>query len=1096
MALSEDLISQFVKVTNDDESKSKETTVYATVRDPIDGVTYVKLDGADEDILTPVDSTVDVKPGDRVTVLIKNHTATIMGSTTAQAARNETVVELSGQLEDVVANSVTTGYLEAKYATIENLEANYATIENLQADRAEIDELVAKKADIETLEADKAEITELIAKKADIEHLHADYAKVETLEADYATIDYLDGKMASIDTAYVKKAEIESLNSTYANIDFSNIGEAAIKKIYADTGLIKNITVGDQTITGELVGVTISGDLIKANSIYADKLVVKGEDGVYYKLNIEAGATTSEKVTEEDLQNGLHGSAIIAETITADKIHVTDLSAFGAKIGGFTIDDNAIYAHVKDSAGNNVRGFYVDNDGQMTLGDAFNYIKYYYDEESDTYKLKIAAESLTFGVSGNTVEQVVQGAVDEAVKDIDVNVEVGGRNLVLNSATEVTVSNETLKTAYSLSQYGLDKFNGVYGQSVALSFDAVATADTTVSVYTRNSGTNTINDPSTNAVPSFDVTTTKKRYSVTSTTKNAATKSIALQHAGSGITVTISNIKLEFGTVATDWTPAPEDVDSAISNAQTTANNANTAAGNAQSTANAANTAAGNAQNTANAANTAASNAQNTANTARQEASDAATKATNYIHADSTGLVVGNKPSDTANLKGNVRIDTDSVDIRNGDTMLATFTKDEIQLGITSQTTSSTPVTTTVWYKVNGPTWYKCRESDDSNILKRQYSATSTVIYPTTMPTRKYRTNGEAFVTNDGLNAPVYDYGSTVCCPNSSTVTYTATTTKVTPSSTPSSFGTNATNGKSVYYYGSGSSIVYCWKEETTTTTTTTTGGEPAATFSKDKIELGKNSKESIIALCGNSGTIVVKDSGSSEIIPDSLFIEAEAVTVGSVQNPTNSQWSGYTTYTPQGTSNMSYGDMFTKRSSTALARVRTHINNTETLISMHTEYKDSIWYQNGIKIHSDTGITAYTGNAEITNSGPIRPWNVKLWDTSQGTQSGAWMDQTQTVYLREGVSDQPNGIVLVFWDSDLGIKTNSFSHVFFIPKAVIEDYDGTFPFYASWVNSSQAGTFGFKCLYISNTSITGYALTSAPSQCDESARLMHIYGV
>ena len=63
----------------------------------------------------------------------------------------------------------------------------------------------------------------------------------------------------------------------YASIDFSNIGIAAMKKFYSESGLIKNVVVGDQTITGELVGVTIKGDLIEGNTIKADKLVIKGK---------------------------------------------------------------------------------------------------------------------------------------------------------------------------------------------------------------------------------------------------------------------------------------------------------------------------------------------------------------------------------------------------------------------------------------------------------------------------------------------------------------------------------------------------------------------------------------------------------------------------------------------------------------------------------------------------------------------------------------------------------------------------------------------------------------------------------------------------
>jgi hypothetical protein len=71
MSLSSELISQFVKITNDKTEQKKETTVYGKVV-KYNGKNYVQLDGSDH--FTPMTTTVDAKPGERVAVLIKNHT--------------------------------------------------------------------------------------------------------------------------------------------------------------------------------------------------------------------------------------------------------------------------------------------------------------------------------------------------------------------------------------------------------------------------------------------------------------------------------------------------------------------------------------------------------------------------------------------------------------------------------------------------------------------------------------------------------------------------------------------------------------------------------------------------------------------------------------------------------------------------------------------------------------------------------------------------------------------------------------------------------------------------------------------------------------
>ena len=76
----------------------------------------------------------------------------------------------------------------------------------------------------------------------------------------------------------------------------------------------------------------------------------------------------------------------------------------------------------------------------------------------------------------------------------------------------------------------------------------------------------------------------------------------------------------------------------------------------------------------------AAKEAWNKAQNAQDVAEEASKVATNYMNFDETdGLVVGNMTADT--LGNNVRIDNDSVDIRSGSNVLATFGANAISLG-------------------------------------------------------------------------------------------------------------------------------------------------------------------------------------------------------------------------------------------------------------------------------------------------------------------------------------------------------------------------------------------------------------------------------
>lgn len=432
MPLSNDLISQFVKITKDKTKDTRETIVYGTVQDSKapNGLNYVKIDGSD--LLTPVLATTVVSPQDRVTIMIKNHSAVVTGNLTSPAARSADTIDvyaLAAQIARIdnletidadvqgrlTANIADINDLKASTATISgNLTAAEADIDNLQADTATINsKLTAAEADIVDLKANTLTASQIAATYATIENLNVEKGRIDALEstsisaevvsATYATIESLNAEKGRIDTLETTKLSAADIEGLYANIDFSNISKATMGQFYANSGLIQNVVVGDSTITGKLVGVTISGDLIEGNTVKAEKLVIKGTDGLYYKLNTD-GVTTE---TEQTNQNSLDGSVIKAKSVTASKVNVTDLVAFGATIGGFTITKSDLYSGVKSSATNTTRGIYLGKDAQAAIGDGTSYIKYYKDSNG-AYKLDISADSMTLTSGGDVETQMNQ----------------------------------------------------------------------------------------------------------------------------------------------------------------------------------------------------------------------------------------------------------------------------------------------------------------------------------------------------------------------------------------------------------------------------------------------------------------------------------------------------------------------------------------------------------------------------------------------------------------------------------------------------------------------------------------------------------------
>lgn len=360
--LSTDLVKQFVESTHDETETKDPSRFYGTASVRPDGI-YVILDGST--IPTPVSMATDAQTGDRVLVEIVNHQARV-------------IQNINKSNSDIIAGRIE----HDETGVFKELRVGKEYVDTLIASDITADSIVADRAKIETLEAGKANITDLDAVKADI----------ETLET--------------------TKLSAEDADIRYLNVDFSKIDKAWLQEFYAQSGIIKDLVIGESTVTGHLVGVTISGDLIEGNTVKADKLVIKGEDGLYYKLNIEGGSTVTEQLTKEMLQNGLDGNNIIANTITAEKISVDDLIAFDATIGGFNIGSNSIYSGVKDSINNTTRGIYLDTEGQLYFGDDTNYIRYYKAADGK-YKLAVSAETITFGTSGKGIEEAFEELRDE-----------------------------------------------------------------------------------------------------------------------------------------------------------------------------------------------------------------------------------------------------------------------------------------------------------------------------------------------------------------------------------------------------------------------------------------------------------------------------------------------------------------------------------------------------------------------------------------------------------------------------------------------------------------------------------------------------------
>lgn len=387
MSLSSDLISQFVKVTNDKKDTKRETTAYGTIVKN-DSSIYVKLDGSD--LSTPVVSTAFVNNGDRVTVMIKNHTAIVTGNISSPSANGTAVtkaVNRMSEFEMLMAYKVNAEELAAAKATIKSLKAKITDANVLKAVTADIENLQTKFAGLEYVGAD-----DVTALNTDIENLRTTLGKFMSISAEdskaiNADIDQLRSYTAnftyvSADMLKILKAGIDGADNKYTYIDFSNIGEIAMKNFYTDSGLIKDVKINNGAITGKLSGVTIGGIDIFDNKLAAittdsDNIATGFElksDGSFiskggtnhdyvYNLEVKSGAL---RLSSLQSPSGLNGQGAV---LNANGLYFKKGDSNGEELSSICSDPSDNNLHLKSVNGFD---FYFKENGMRIVFDGTN----------------------------------------------------------------------------------------------------------------------------------------------------------------------------------------------------------------------------------------------------------------------------------------------------------------------------------------------------------------------------------------------------------------------------------------------------------------------------------------------------------------------------------------------------------------------------------------------------------------------------------------------------------------------------------------------------------------------------------------------------
>lgn len=265
-------------------------------------------------------------------------------------------------------SDVEEGEDQVKGPTTKALERVYTDlflVRQVVADKVSVNYLEANYATITELDAVSARIDKIVTSEVTVEYLEANYAKMKDVEANFATIDLANVKDASIKSAMIDAGAVKTVQIADGSITDAKIVELTANKITAGTLSVERLELVGSTSSivyalnnsGELVSEnvnTLDGDVLTDRTITADKLVAN---------SITANEIASKTITaNEILANTITSAELAAGSVTADKISVSSLEAIVAKIGGFNINQTALY-NGTDSMKSTIKGIYIGIDG-------------------------------------------------------------------------------------------------------------------------------------------------------------------------------------------------------------------------------------------------------------------------------------------------------------------------------------------------------------------------------------------------------------------------------------------------------------------------------------------------------------------------------------------------------------------------------------------------------------------------------------------------------------------------------------------------------------------------------------------------------------
>ena len=438
----------------------------------------------------------------------------------------------AAQIEDGVITSAKIGAGEIQEANIHDGAITHAKITDGAIRNAHIENGAVDKAKIADASIDNAKIDGAAIGTANIQDGAIVRAKIldgEIVTAKIADLAVTGAKIAdlAVTTAKIAQAAITNAQIANAAVDTAQIAFGAITAALIAQGAVGTAQIADASITDAKI-VELTANKINAGTLSVERLIIRGNNqSLIYAIN-NMGQLVSAEVDTID------GYVLTERTITADKIVVHSITA--NELAAHTITANEILAGT--ITGNEIAAATIEGSNIKAGTLTTSHVTADFGESLD--------------LSSN---QSVVISVEKALEDMS----VGGRNYVLNSDSESTSTTDLL-ARYVLSEPMAE--NEQYTFSLSISKGSHSQITIRTSDGEQILSTIQLGDER----PQTVIASFKASYASGKTPEDQPDYGDLLIYREPADEVdsdaaTIHWVKLEKGSMATDYTAAPEDSD-------------------------------------------------------------------------------------------------------------------------------------------------------------------------------------------------------------------------------------------------------------------------------------------------------------------------------------------------------------------------------------------------------------------------------------------------------------------------------------------------------------------------------------------------------